>query len=69
MNELSVVEQKFLEINPELFNSWTSFIDASSKTIETYSKSIKQFFKYLQNEGIIVGEGTSNKTRTYRLKR
>ncbi|MBQ2454530.1 MAG: putative DNA binding domain-containing protein [Firmicutes bacterium] len=29
----------------------------------------RDYLRDLQNEGIIVGEGTSNKTRTYRLKR
>lgn len=39
-------------INESLFNRWTSYIDASSKTIDTYSKAIKQFFIYLQDKGL-----------------
>ena len=45
MNELLAMEQSPLvirEISEEVFNSWTSFIDASPRTVETYSKAIKQ---------------------------
>ena len=55
MNELLAIEQSPLvirEISEEVFNSWTSFIDASPRTVETYSKAIKQFFIYLQDKGI-----------------
>lgn len=55
MNELLAMEQSPLvirEISEEVFNSWTSFIDASPRTVETYSKAIKQFFIYLQDKGI-----------------
>lgn len=40
------------ELNEEVFKRWTAYIDASPKTVETYSKAIKQFFIYLQNSGI-----------------
>ena len=56
MNELLAMEQSPLvirEISEEVFNSWTSFIDASPRTVETYSKAIKQFFIYLQGKGIM----------------
>lgn len=55
MNELTVMNKAELrarELNGELFNRWTSYIDASPKTIDTYSKAIKQFFIYLQENGI-----------------
>lgn len=55
MNELTVMNKTELrarELNGELFNRWTSYIDASPKTIDTYSKAIKQFFIYLQGNGI-----------------
>lgn len=55
MNELLAMEQSPLvirEISEEVFNSWTSFIDASPRTVETYSKALKQFFIYLQDKGI-----------------
>lgn len=55
MNELTVMNKAELrarELNGELFSRWTSYIDASPKTIDTYSKAIKQFFIYLQENGI-----------------
>ena len=55
MNELTVMNKAELtarELNGELFSRWTSYIDASPKTIDTYSKAIKQFFIYLQVNGI-----------------
>lgn len=55
MNELTVMNKDELtarELNGELFRRWTSYIDASPKTIDTYSKAIKQFFIYLQENGI-----------------
>lgn len=55
MNELTVMNKAELrarELNGELFNRWTSYIDASPKTIDTYRKAIKQFFIYLQENGI-----------------
>lgn len=46
----AIVAQKTL--NGDLFSRWTSYIDASPRTIETYSKAIKQFFAYLSENGI-----------------
>lgn len=40
------------ELNEELFSRWTSYIDASPKTIDTYSKAIKQFLAYLVKNDI-----------------
>ena len=39
-------------LTAELFSRWTSYIDASPKTVETYSKAIKQFLLYLGENGI-----------------
>lgn len=36
----------------EMFSRWTAFLDASPKTIDTYTKAIKQFFIYLQENAI-----------------
>ena len=56
MNELAIIEDRNLtanqSFNNEYFRCWTSYIDASPKTIDTYSKAIKQFFIYLQANGI-----------------
>lgn len=56
MNELTVIDNRALaaqqSIDAELFTRWTSYIDAKPKTVETYSKAIRQFFLYLTNNGI-----------------
>ena len=56
MNGLTVVENTAIagknEVTAELFSRWTSFIDASPKTVDTYSKNIKRFFVYLVENGI-----------------
>lgn len=56
MNGLTVVENTAItektEITADLFTRWTSFIDASPKTVDTYSKNIKRFFVYLVDNGI-----------------
>lgn len=39
-------------INAELYKRWAGYIDASPKTVETYTKAVKQFFVYLANNGI-----------------
>ena len=56
MESLTVIENTALagrnEVTAELFSRWTSFIDASPKTVDTYSKNIKRFFVYLMENGI-----------------
>ncbi len=56
MNGLTVIDNTALaarnEVTAELFSRWTSFIDASPKTVDTYSKNIKRFFVYLAENGI-----------------
>ena len=56
MNSLTVIENTAVaernEVTVELFSRWTSFIDASPKTVDTYSKNIKRFFVYLMENGI-----------------
>ncbi len=39
-------------LTADLFARWTAFIDASPKTVKTYTYAIKQFYKYLQAQGI-----------------
>lgn len=55
-NQLAVINHEELatkrEITIDLFNRWISYIDASKKTIDTYTRAIKQFFLYLQKFGI-----------------
>ncbi len=46
-NEITV--QTF---SPELFIHWLKYIDAKPKTVETYTKSIRQFARYIGKNGI-----------------
>lgn len=57
MNNLQVLnsQQEIIiqnGFNEDLGKRWINFIDASPKTIETYSRAIKQFFKYIAYNGI-----------------
>lgn len=36
----------------DLFTSFINYLDASQKTIETYTRSIRQFFRYVYENGI-----------------
>lgn len=40
------------DISAELYKRWVGYIDASPKTIETYSRAIRRFFAYLMENGI-----------------
>ena len=40
------------EITERLYKDWIEYIDAAPKTVETYTKAIKQFFKYLVENDI-----------------
>lgn len=56
MNELTIIENRALaesqSFNTELFSRWTSYIDAKPRTVETYSKAVKQFFVFMLDNGI-----------------
>lgn len=39
-------------INNDMFTRWTAFIDGSPKTIETYTKAVRRFFEYMQDNNI-----------------
>lgn len=55
MKELAVRETAGIAeqtVGAELFSRWASYIDASPKTIATYSRAIKQFFVYVRDNGI-----------------
>lgn len=61
MNELIPGTQGNLRtatgFSTDLFNNWIAYIDATPKTVQTYTRAVKQFVYYLQAEGI------SNPTR------
>lgn len=40
------------EVNTDLFERYIKYLDVSPKTIETYTKAIRQFMKYLYLKGI-----------------
>jgi len=56
MEELVAIENRALanqqSLNGELFSRWASYIDASPKTQETYTKAVKRFFVYITENGI-----------------
>lgn len=57
MNTLAIVEgsnalQASQEITEDLYNSFIAYIDASQKTVETYTRAIRQFAKYTAENGI-----------------
>jgi putative integrase len=39
-------------ITVDLFTNFIEYLDASPKTVETYTRAIRQFFKYAQEKGI-----------------
>lgn len=56
MNAITTQNSKTIqpgtEVTADLFNRFIGYIDASPKTVETYSKAIRQFVKYLAENGI-----------------
>lgn len=56
MEKLSIHRTNYLieqnSLTQDLFSRWIAFIDASPKTIETYTKGIKYFGEYLSSCGI-----------------
>lgn len=56
MNDLEVIkgqELKSLNLGNELFTRWTNYLDATPKTVETYSRAIRQFTLYLKANAIL----------------
>lgn len=56
MNSLTVVQRNELTnsqtIGADLFNRFISFLDAKPKTIETYTRALRQLFNYFSFNGI-----------------
>ena len=54
--EMTVLDQRAVTVgysfDNELFGRWITFIDAKDKTVESYTRSIRQFMIYLQDNGI-----------------
>lgn len=55
MNEVIISREEAITkhvFSTDLFSRWTSFIDAKPKTVETYTRNIRPFIHYLQDNGI-----------------
>ena len=57
MNELQTIHnqneiQQTQNVNTELLHRFLNYIDASEKTVQTYTRALKQFFKYLYEHNI-----------------
>lgn len=56
MNDIIMSTETAVTASPtlsaDLFDKWVQYIDASPKTVETYSKAIKRFLVYLNDNGI-----------------
>lgn len=56
MNEIQITQDTTITsnaiLNEGLYSRWTSYIDAMPKTVETYTRAIKQFYTYLHENGI-----------------
>ena len=50
--QTALATTKPIEVTPDMFNRWTSYIGKSQKTQETYTRAIRQFDKYLTSKGI-----------------
>ena len=56
MNSLVATQQNavaYQGITESLFNRFVEFIDARPKTVETYSRALRQFFRFLSLRGIM----------------
>lgn len=40
------------QLTGELFRRWLGYLDASPKTLETYTRALRQFFRYLDAQGV-----------------
>lgn len=54
MNAMTVTNMALTEavINNDLFNRWTAYLDASAKTVETYTRNIRHFSDWLAENNI-----------------
>lgn len=52
MNTLAIHNQAIIGANQDLFTRWLNFIEGTPKTKETYTRAIRQFIKYLQDNEI-----------------
>ena len=54
MDNLTPIQHYTLtSITPDLITRWQNYIDASPRTVDTYTKSVKQFYVYLFERDIL----------------
>lgn len=51
MNNAMITQSNAI-ISEELFSSFINFLDAKPKTVQTYTRALKQFFTWLSSKGI-----------------
>ena len=52
IREATATQLQSQTITEDLYRSFLSYLDASPKTVETYSKALRQLFRYLGEQGI-----------------
>lgn len=52
MMDIILQESTELSLKADLLQSYIDYLDASPKTVETYTRATRQFFKYLAENGI-----------------
>lgn len=56
MSEIIIAEQNQLStqagLSPDLYTRFVAFIDAKPKTVETYTKALRQLFRFFAEKGI-----------------
>lgn len=52
MEALIINNERPALVEAVIYDKWAAYIDASPKTIQTYTRAIKQFYSYLQAQGI-----------------
>ena len=55
MSELITIDRGEIrpqDITEELYIRWTNYIDASDKTIQTYTRDLRRMFRYFAEHGI-----------------
>jgi len=69
MNEIVMTKTGLVEVESldALYTNWVEFIDAKPKTVETYTRAIKQFIKYCTSQGITsIEDITTQDIKAYR---
>ncbi len=52
MDSLMTIDTSMTVISTDLLTRWINYLDAAPKTVETYTRAIRQLWRYLQLNGI-----------------